>query len=105
MKKQLLVLVIVLFLAAPLVSAENPFTDWFTRPIENTFNGLQVFLLDFLAILFDVFAIILFILWIAIIGGIGYGVYWVVTLPKRLGAENFNDAVLSLSHKFWNMIK
>lgn len=84
----------------------NPFSDDFiVNGMSKSLQSLQVFFTDFLSLILDIFSILLFILWIAIIVSIIYGIYYVTTIPKQLGAENLQDALMMIGHSFWRFIR
>ena len=88
------------------VAAESSFVEnLIPDSVAKSLTAMEIFFYDFLAFMLDIFAILLFIVWILCIVGIIWGVMYLVQLPKKLGANNFHDAIIKISYKLWDFMK
>lgn len=96
-----------LFLLLPYVHADSgQFTNWLVPDaVTKSLDSMHIFFLQFMTILYDVFTVLLFILWMLCIAGIIYSVYYILTLPSKIGARNYHEAVTMLSMKLWNFMR
>jgi prepilin signal peptidase PulO-like enzyme (type II secretory pathway) len=67
-------------------------------------QAMQVFLYDFMALLLDIVTLVLFLVWIATIIGIVYVIYLLMTLPKKMGAKNYHEAIVKLAFMLWEFM-
>lgn len=79
----------------------NQIPDSVTKSLE----AIRIFTYDFLSIILDIFTVVLFIIWILLIGAVIYGIIYIVNLPKQLGANNFQDAIIKIANAVWTFIK
>jgi len=73
-------------------------------PIAKSLEGVQIFYYDFLAIVFDIFTILLFLIWMGCIGLVVWGIYYLLTLPKQLGVNNYHEAAIKIAMLLWEFM-
>jgi len=109
MKKRIPLLMVLILLSAPFALADSPLGQFVDNlipdSVSKSLQAMQVFLYDFMAFMLDIFTIILFIVWMLCIAGIVYVIYWIVSLPKKIGAKNFHDAIMKLSMMVWEFMR
>ena len=105
-QKTLLFIVLSLVLVSVVHAESGQFIDNFIpSSITKSLDAIQVFVIDFLAFILDIFTILLFILLVALIFGIVYLVYYLVTIPKKLGVNNIQEAIMKIAQKTWEFMK
>lgn len=87
-------------------AADNNFVNnLLPSTVQTSLKGFQSLFNDFMSFVLDVFSILLFVLWIAILVGIVWGIVYITQLPKAVGAQNIQDAIWMLGKKFWEFIR
>lgn len=109
MKNKIYAMLLLLLVLSPVAYAADGVGEFIGNlipdAITKSLEGMRIFFYDFMAFVLDIFTILLFILWILLIVGILYSLFWLFSLPKKIGAENFNDAMVVLSKKMWDFVK
>jgi len=99
-------LLLLVLVSSAQAASLNPFSDDFiVNGMSKSLQSLQVFFTDFMSLILDIFSILLFILWMGVIVAIVYGIYYVTSIPKQIGAENMQEAMMKIGHSFWRFIR